>query len=343
MTHGSLFSGIGGFDLAAQRVGWKNIFQVEIEEKACKILQKHFPDTQRYADIKDFDGRQYAGHIDIISGGFPCQPFSAAGKRKGSADDRAIWFEMFRVVSEIRPRWVVAENVSGLLTIEQGMAFERVCTDLESEGYTVQSFVIPACAVGAPHRRNRVWIVAYSNLHKHGKDRTRTNKTERVPGVYWQKNSSAGQFSGANEYNITQDTNSGADGRIATERRQEQHRHTGATDEIRTSPNTNNRRQTEQEQQTARCEQYNCTSPNTVGGRLQESRRMQLLNTKHNIQHNMQPFWRRTWFEVATELCRVDDGIPGRLDRLKHLGNAIVPQVAQAIFSAINEYEGIEI
>lgn len=300
MTHGSLFSGIGGFDLAAQRVGWKNIFQVEIEEKACKILQKHFPDTQRYTDIKDFDGRQYAGHIDIISGGFPCQPFSAAGKRKGSADDRAIWFEMFRVVSEIRPRWVVAENVSGLLTIEQGMAFERVCTDLESEGYTVQSFIIPACAVGAPHRRNRVWIVAHQN------------------------------------------TNSGADGRIATERRQEQHRHTGATDEIRTSPNTNNRRQTEQEQQTARCEQYNCTSPNTVGGRLQESRRRQLLNTKHNIQHNMQPFWRRTWFEVATELCRVDDGLPGRLDRLKHLGNAIVPQVAEVIFSAINEYEGVE-
>lgn len=300
MTHGSLFSGIGGFDLAAQRVGWKNIFQVEIEEKACKILQKHFPDTQRYADIKDFDGIQYAGHIDIISGGFPCQPFSAAGKRKGSADDRAIWFEMFRVVSEIRPRWVVAENVSGLLTIEQGMAFERVCTDLESEGYTVQSFIIPACAVGAPHRRNRVWIVAHQN------------------------------------------TNSGADGRIATERRQEQHRHTGATDEIRTSPNTNNRRQTEQEQQTARCEQYNCTSPNTVGGRLQESRRRQLLNTKHNIQHNMQPFWRRIWFEVATELCRVDDGLPGRLDRLKHLGNAIVPQVAEVIFSAINEYEGVE-
>lgn len=300
MTHGSLFSGIGGFDLAAQRVGWKNIFQVEIEEKACKILQKHFPDTQRYADIKDFDSRQYAGRIDIISGGFPCQPFSAAGKRKGSADDRAIWFEMFRVVSEIRPRWVVAENVSGLLTIEQGMAFERVCTDLESEGYTVQSFIIPACAVGAPHRRNRVWIVAHQN------------------------------------------TNSGADGRIATERRQEQHRHTGATDEIRTSPNTNNRRQTEQEQQTARCEQYNCTSPNTVGGRLQESRRRQLLNTKHNIQHNVQPFWRRTWFEVATELCRVDDGLPGRLDRLKHLGNAIVPQVAEVIFSAINEYEGVE-
>lgn len=301
MTHGSLFSGIGGFDLAAQRVGWKNIFQVEIEEKACKILQKHFPDTQRYADIKDFDGRQYAGHIDIISGGFPCQPFSAAGKRKGSADDRAIWFEMFRVVSEIRPRWVVAENVSGLLTIEQGMAFERVCTDLESEGYTVQSFIIPACAVGAPHRRNRVWIVAHQN------------------------------------------TNSSTDGGIEAQRRQKQYRHAGATDEIQTSPNTNNRRQTEQEQQTARCEQYNCTSPNTVGGKLQESRRRQLLNTKHNIQHNLQPFWRRSWLEVATELCRVDDGLPGRLDRLKHLGNAIVPQVAEVIFSAINEYEGIEI
>lgn len=183
MTHGSLFSGIGGFDLAAQRVGWQNIFQVEIEEKARKILQKHFPDTERHADIKDFDGRQYAGNIDIISGGFPCQPFSTAGKRKGSADDRAIWFEMFRVVSEIRPRWVVAENVSGLLTIESGMAFERVCADLESEGYTVQSFIIPACAVGAPHRRNRVWIVAHSDVCKHGENRTRANETQGVQGV----------------------------------------------------------------------------------------------------------------------------------------------------------------
>jgi len=318
MTHGSLFSGIGGFDLAAQRVGWKNIFQIEIEEKARKILQKHFPDTERYADIKDFDGRQYAGNIDIISGGFPCQPFSTAGKRKGSADDRAIWFEMFRVVSEIRPRWVVAENVSGLLTIEQGMAFERVCADLESEGYTVQSFIIPACAVGAPHRRNRVWIVAHQN------------------------------------------TNSGTDGRIEAQRRQKQYRDAGATDEIRTSPNTG------REQKGATVAGFNCeqqigtaerkrtsqgygltdscvTSPNTAGGRLQESRRRQLLNTKHNIQHNLQPFWRRTWLEVATELCRVDDGLPGRLDRLKHLGNAIVPQVAQMIFLAINEYEGVQL
>lgn len=276
MTHGSLFSGIGGFDLAAQRVGWKNIFQVEIEEKACKILQKHFPDTQRYADIKDFDGRQYAGHIDIISGGFPCQPFSAAGKRKGSADDRAIWFEMFRVVSEIRPRWVVAENVSGLLTIEQGMAFERVCTDLESEGYTVQSFIIPACAVGAPHRRNRVWIVAHQN------------------------------------------TNSSTDGGIEAQRRQKQYRHAGATDEIR-------------------------TSPNTAGERLQKGIPGRLhRHAQRHSRHHLQPFWRRSWLEVATELCRVDDGLPGRLDRLKHLGNAIVPQVAEVIFSAINEYEGVE-
>lgn len=301
MNHGSLFSGIGGFDLAAQRVGWKNIFQIEIEEKARKILQKHFPDTERYADIKDFDGRQYAGNIGIISGGFPCQPFSTAGKRKGSADDRAIWFEMFRVVSEIRPRWVVAENVSGLLTIESGMAFERVCTDLESEGYTVQSFIIPACAVGAPHRRNRVWIVAHQN------------------------------------------TNSCTDGRGATQRRQKQYRHACATDEIRITSNTNNGRQTEQEQQTARCEQHNCTSPNTVGGGLQKIIPGRLLKfSKTTPGHDLQSFWRRTWFEVATELCRVDDGLPGRLDRLKHLGNAIVPQVAEVIFSAINEYEGVE-
>jgi len=160
MKHGSLFSGIGGFDLAASWMGWENIFQVEIDPFCTKILEKHFPQTERYKDIYDFEGTKYKGSIDIISGGFPCQPFSQAGKRKGTNDDRYLWPQMLRVISEVQPAFVVGENVAGLLSMENGRTFERILTDLENEGFRIETFVIPACAVGAWHRRDRIWIVA---------------------------------------------------------------------------------------------------------------------------------------------------------------------------------------
>ena len=160
MNHGSLFSGIGGFDLAAEWCGWNNIFQVEIDEFCRKVLKKNFPKTKQYEDIKQFDGKQYTGKIDVISGGFPCQPFSVAGKRKGRADDRYLWHEMLRVISEIKPTYVVGENVTGILNME----FDKMLIQLEDEGYSqVEIYIIPAIAVNAPHRRDRVWIVAHSN------------------------------------------------------------------------------------------------------------------------------------------------------------------------------------
>lgn len=161
MRHGSLFSGIGGFDLAAAWLGWSNIFQVEIDETARRVLAYHFPDTDLHNDIVDFNASEYTGRVDIISGGFPCQPFSYAGQRKGESDERYLWGEMYRVIREIEPSWVVAENVPGLLTISGGLAMERVYTDLEDTGYETQSYIIPASGVGAPHQRNRVWIVAH--------------------------------------------------------------------------------------------------------------------------------------------------------------------------------------
>jgi DNA (cytosine-5)-methyltransferase 1 len=161
MTHGSLFSGIGGFDLAALRCGWTNVFQCETNPFCRQVLKYHFPDTQLYEDIRTADFTKHRDAIDVISGGFPCQPFSVAGKRKGTDDDRFLWPEMLRVIREVQPAWAVAENVNGLLTQQQGMVFERVLADLEGEGYEVQPFVIPACAVGAPHRRDRIWIVAH--------------------------------------------------------------------------------------------------------------------------------------------------------------------------------------
>jgi DNA-cytosine methyltransferase len=162
--HASLFTGIGGFDLAASWVGWQNVFQCEIDPFCQNVLKYQFPQCDLFSDIRTSNFNKYHGKIDIISGGFPCQPFSLAGKRKGTNDDRYLWAEMLRVIREVQPRWVVAENVCGLLSMQSGMVFERVCADLENAGYAVQPFVIPACAVGAPHRRDRVWIVARSTF-----------------------------------------------------------------------------------------------------------------------------------------------------------------------------------
>ncbi len=164
MTHGSLFSGIGGFDLAAEWSGWENLFNCEWEEFPRKVLKYHFPNAKQYGDIKEFDATDYHGRIDILSGGFPCQPFSVAGKQKGTEDERHLWPEMLRIIGECQPRWVVGENVRGLVSWSDGLVLEACYSDLENLGYSVQSFIIPACAAGnAPHRRDRVWIVAHSD------------------------------------------------------------------------------------------------------------------------------------------------------------------------------------
>lgn len=171
MNHGSLFSGIGGFDLAAEWIGWENVFQVEIDSFCTKVLEKNFPNTKRYGDIKTFPASNYTGRIDVLTGGFPCQPFSHAGARRGTQDNRHLWPEMLRVIQTIKPTWIIAENVRGLLSIEQGMVFEQVCVDLENEDYEVQPILIPACAVNAPHKRERIWFIANRNsarLEKEG-------------------------------------------------------------------------------------------------------------------------------------------------------------------------------
>ncbi len=159
MRHGSLFSGGGGFDLAAEKMGWQNIFHCEKDMFCQTILQHYWPDAACYHDIGDFDATPYKEKIDILTGGFPCQPFSAAGKRTGTADDRYLWPAMHRVIQQIKPRWVVCENVYGLLNWNEGLVFDTVQSDLETEGYEVAAYVLPASGVNAPHQRYRVWIV----------------------------------------------------------------------------------------------------------------------------------------------------------------------------------------
>ena len=188
-THGSLFSGIGGPEIAAEIMGWKNMFHCEINPFGRKILDYWFPNSKSYEDITKTNFTEWRGKINVLTGGFPCQPFSCAGQRKGAEDDRYLWPEMLRAIREIQPDWVVGENVAGILSMvqpgsetalgreeslfgevdrkrilhRQEYVVETVCNDLEREGYFVQPVVIPACAVGAPHRRDRVWFVAHAD------------------------------------------------------------------------------------------------------------------------------------------------------------------------------------
>jgi DNA (cytosine-5)-methyltransferase 1 len=166
VTHGSLFSGIGGFDLAAEWMGWENAFHCELNPFGQKILHHYWPDAIQYSDITETDFSIHEGRIDILSGGFPCQPYSLAGKRLGKEDDRHLWPEMLRAIREIQPTWVVGENVFGLVNWNGGLVFHEVQTDLEAEGYEVQPYVLPASAVNASHRRDRVWFVAYSTMQR---------------------------------------------------------------------------------------------------------------------------------------------------------------------------------
>lgn len=162
MNHGSLFSGIGGFDLAAEWMGWNNVFHCEWNPFGQRILKHYWPNAVSYDDICKTDFTIWRGKIDIITTGFPCQPFSTAGEQRGEDDERFLWEESIRAIRECRPAYVVAENVRGLTSKKFERVFEQICTSLEAEGYQVQPFIIPASAVGAEHERYRLWIVAYS-------------------------------------------------------------------------------------------------------------------------------------------------------------------------------------
>lgn len=269
-----LFAGIGGFGLAGEWAGIETVCQVEIDPFCQQVLQKNFPHAQRHDDIFTFDSRPYAGTVDIISGGFPCQPFSLAGKRKGTADDRHLWPEMLRVIREVRPAWVVGENVAGLVSMDGGRVFESILSDLESIGYTVEAFVIPACALGAPHRRDRVWIVANGNS-------PRLQRANRVfdPTLPSKKNK------------LIEDANRFRRGGVIPEE----------------CPDSGEQRQ---------------LGPGNV----------------------IRLPWQQPWIEVAPRLCGVDDGVSRRVDkhraeRLKALGNAVVPHVAYQIFQVIQFLE----
>ena len=249
VRHLDLFSGIGGFALAARMVGGiETVAFCEREPYAQRVLRKHWPNVPICDDIHKLKGTDYET-IDLITGGFPCQPYSCAGQRRGNADDRALWPQMLRVIRETRPRWVLGENVPGIIAL----ALDGVLADLEAEGYTCEAFCIPACAVDAKHRRDRIWIVGHDSLC--GRNGTPQSDSENV----------------ANPDGIRQ------------------HRQRGVIKAI---------------------------------GSAQNSSRKAIDFVDSS--------GRAVW-EPEPSVGRVAHGIPHRVDRLRGLGNAIVPQVAAEI------------
>jgi DNA (cytosine-5)-methyltransferase 1 len=163
MTCGHLFNGIGGFAIAAHWMGWENIMHCEIDPFCNKVMNYHFPNSYQHEDIRTTDFTIWRNRIDILTGGFPCQPYSTAGKRKGKDDDRHLWPQMLRAIREIQPGWIVGENVRGLTNWNGGLVFDEVQAHLEAEGYEVLPFLLPAAGVNAPHRRDRIWFIAHTN------------------------------------------------------------------------------------------------------------------------------------------------------------------------------------
>lgn len=307
-THGSLFSGIGGFDLAAEWMGWQNMFHCEWNPFGQRVLKHYWPEAKSYEDITKTDFTLWRGKIKILTGGFPCQPYSTAGKRKGKEDERHLWPEMLRAIREIQPSYVVGENVHGLLTWNGGLVFHEVQLDLEAQGYCVQPVVLPAAAIGAPHRRDRAWFVAYSNNFLHQRElehRGHRGEKERSKKEYSrERQASHGQW-------IRTEFSSGSE----------------------VTSNSNSIR------------------PQRRSLRLESEREAQSADQQSERCHFL-PGQKWQEFPTQSPVCNGDDGLSARLDRItfskwrqesiKAGGNAIVPQVAFAIFKAIAKMEQLK-
>lgn len=368
MRHGSLFSGIGGFDLAASWMGWDNIFHCEKDAFCKKVLKHYWPQAQSYEDIYQFNATGYRGYVDIISGGFPCQPFSSAGRRKGKADDRYLWPEARRVIMEAQPEWIVLENVAGLFTILEReslsalevKAVELFCSDSEQEanatiirlqrriigniiseirsaGYILPQLedgtpvvlCIPACAVNAPHRRDRVWFVAHAEHLADRPDHDRRGDRRNIGENKQGRQPQATVYQGRADHDSgkTQtDTNGNGYG---------QHRGDRAY-EIYTGERG----------------QYACHDPQQVGSYVTDPNGKGLEGaTGQRIQgFGRKPAWGGQipgWAEwpAQSPVCGGNDGLPLQLDgitfskwrreSIKAYGNAIVPQIAFELFSSI--------
>lgn len=310
----SLFAGIGGLDLGLERAGMECVAQVEKDEFCQKILTKHWANVPKFGDIHDVGKHNLPTTADLICGGFPCQPHSYAGKRRGKADDRNLWGEYLRVIDELKPRFVLGENVPGLITT----MLDEILFDLETRGYTCQTFIIPAGAFNAPHWRDRVWIIAYSNRDYDGRRGRQIRETNEVQEVY-RASLGSGQFSGTDQDAANSNSLGYFHGQPEIEPAK-----TG---------------QYAQRNIATACGNVTDTNPTRLQGR-KEAGNISGSGADNEQQFGGYPDWNIPWIEVASRLCRVDDGISRRLDkpRLKALGNAVVPQVAEFIGNCIMQF-----
>jgi DNA (cytosine-5)-methyltransferase 1 len=358
MTHGSLFSGIGGFDLAAEWMGWENKFHCEWNEFGQRVLNYYWPDAELFTDITKSDFKKYANQIDVLTGGFPCQPYSSAGKRLGKEDERHLWPEMLRCIREVAPRYVVGENVRGLTNWNGGLVFDEVCADLESLGYQVAPFIIPACAVNAPHQRERVWFVAYSNHSRTniGMPNKRAweeidNERKKQPFVKHRANGIEGNASNTNSNGFNQCDSEHE--KLASETGFDAFNDVNENDERRNVANSSS---TESQSISESESEWNWQNgekriiANTDKERLQCARESTELGGIRLSQCDTQNY-KSNWqnFPTQSPICSGDDGLPTELDgitfskwrneSIKAYGNAIVPQVVYQIFKAIEQYE----
>ena len=289
-----LFSGIGGFSLGLERTGgFETVAFCEYDEKAQKVLKKHWPDVPIYKDVRTLD---YDGTVDIITGGFPCQPFSVAGKQKGKDDDRHLWPAMFKLIQKHRPTWVIGENVAGLIAL----GLDSVLADLESENYRTRTFVIPACSVNAKHRRDRLWIIGERVVGNTKHDGSSTSKVRRGT-IKTSIDNTKGQ-SKTFEFEGTS--------------RPKHDEVMADTESIQRHGNENDGRD---------------------GRPFMEG-----LSRMHSGSSTYKCRETGARWEVEPNVGRVVDGFPGRVDRLKQLGNAVVPQIVEIIGNAILEAEKLE-
>jgi DNA (cytosine-5)-methyltransferase 1 len=340
MTHGSLFSGIGGFDLAAEWMGWENKFHCEWNEFGQKVLKYYWPEAESFSDITKTNFSKYANRIDILTGGFPCQPYSMAGKRKGKDDERHLWPEMLRAIREIKPRWIVGENVLGLVNWSGGLVFHEVQTDLEAQGYEVFPYVLPAVSVNAPHRRDRVWFVAYSTSNRKTSNRSSRTTTKRRETIILSEDERW------KSKTIQPIGLCGMEGFVAHSK----HSGSKSTRENGKIFEKKGKARKERNQFAISIENGNgngnASNTSSIGfstkmenGELERRERFAFCNQRNK--------WDS--FPTVFPLCSGDDGLSDRLDSItfskwrresiKAGGNAIVPQVAFQIFKTIKQYD----
>ena len=335
-----LFSGLGGFSLGLERTGkFKTVAFCEIDKYCTLLLQKHWKGIKIYEDVRkinkeqfDTDGIEYP---DIITGGFPCQPFSVAGKQKGTGDDRHLWPEMFRIIKTFKPKFVIGENVKGLINIQDGVVFETVCTDLESEGYEVQAFNIPAAGVGAPHRRERIWIIATNVVNSISDNEreqiTRGDEEERrIQEEYRQDNSTARQSS---RTGAIRNGDRGYEDMENSRRALQQ-------GTVFQGENENEIRKgnADQSQRSSSSSEYDVANPSSEQSHSNDNGQEQReISQQEQIElggRSSGTLWPSNW-EFEPNVGRVANGIPGRVHRLKGLGNSIIPKIAEEIGKAI--------